>query len=347
MDIGQPQPSMIVFFYKFEETPGIWPRSLKFSRFWATFITSKTFTRCKLSMATRQPQFSPRQLADALQASESSVKRWCDQGAIPSIRTVGGHRRITLEGLQHFLQTTNRVLAVPEALGLPDLQSPQDASVPGGTDPDQQSFRTFLARGDEAGCRRILLSRITSGESLSQAADFLITDAMHGFGEAWQCRKLDAYQERRGCDICVRLINELRSELPRLPASAPVAIGGTPECDPYQLPTALIELSLREIGWNATSLGNNLPIDSLLQAARDCNPRMVWLSVSAFDDEESFVSEELRLADGLGDDVSLLIGGRALTDEVRPKLQYTAFCDSLKNLGELASMIRLNVVSSR
>ncbi|MGB7326636.1 MAG: helix-turn-helix domain-containing protein [Rubripirellula sp.] len=298
-------------------------------------------------MAAQQPHFSPRQLANALHASESSVKRWCDQGAIPTIRTVGGHRRITLDGLQHFLQTSNQTLLAPEALGLAKFETIEPVSVPGNADPDQQTFRDSLAKGDEAACRRVLRSRLAAGEAFGQTADYFITDAMHGFGEAWQCNELDAYQERRGCDICIRLINELRSELPRLPATAPIAIGGTPPNDPYQLPTALIELSLREIGWNATSLGSNLPIDSLLQAVRDCSPQMVWLSVSAIEDRVSFVSQEHRLAEGLGDDVSLLIGGRALDDDVRSKLQYTGFCDSLKSLGELASMIRLNTASKR
>ena len=50
---------------------------------------------------------------------------------------------------------------------------------------------------------------------------FLVTDAMHGIGEAWDCKKVDAYQERRGCDICIRLLNEMRRDLRSLPASAP------------------------------------------------------------------------------------------------------------------------------
>lgn len=293
-------------------------------------------------MAARQPHFSPRQIADALQASESSVKRWCDRGAIPFIRTVGGHRRITLDGLQQFLRTSARTLSVPEALGLSPAQLRAGAQVPGGTEPDQQTFRKFLACGDDGACRRILRGRTALGESASVAADFLITDAMHGFGEAWSCQELDAYQERRGVDICLRLINELRSELPPIAASAPVAIGGTPEGDPYQLPTALVELSLREIGWNATSLGHNLPVDSMLNAANDCNPHLVWLSVSAFDDEVRFTREQLILAEGLREDVSLLVGGRAIKDGLRKKLRYTAFCDSLNQVVELASLIRLN-----
>jgi excisionase family DNA binding protein len=294
-------------------------------------------------MAAHQPQFSPKQVASALQASESSVKRWCDQGVIPTTRTVGGHRRITLDGLQYFLRTSNRSLRAPEELGLTAVKAGPEESIPGGDDPDQRAFREALARGDEPSCRQILRSRIGSSESRSLAAGFLITDAMHGLGEAWDCRQLDAYQERRGCDICVRLINELRAELPPIPATAPTAIGGAPEGDPYQLPTALVELALREIGWNATSLGSNLPIASFLQAIDDQSPQLVWLSVSAIDDAATFIDGQRRMADALEENVPLLVGGRALTDEIRPKLHYTAYCDSLRNLVELASMMRLNM----
>ena len=41
----------------------------------------------------------------------------------------------------------------------------------------------------------------------------MITDAMHGIGDAWDCNDVDVYQERRACEICLRLIYELRSEL--------------------------------------------------------------------------------------------------------------------------------------
>ena len=291
-------------------------------------------------MPAQQPQFSPKQVAVALSASESSVKRWCDQGAIPTIRTVGGHRRITLDGLQEFLRKTNRGLDSPQALGLPLSQPRKPGLVPGGDDPDQQLFRNALAHGDEDTCRRVILKRVQGGEVRSEVAGYLVTDAMHGFGQAWDCNELDAYQERRGCDICIRLINELRGDLPPIADNAPIAIGGTPQGDPYQLPTALVELALRESGWNAVSLGSNLPTDSFLQAILDYQPQLVWLSVSTIPDPAKFVVEQNRLAEHINDEISLLVGGRALSQELRPKLRYTAHCDGLRNLVDLASMIR-------
>jgi excisionase family DNA binding protein len=292
-------------------------------------------------MPAQQPQFSPKQIARALQASESSVKRWCDQGAIPTVRTVGGHRKITLEGLQEFLRTSNRSLESPQALGLAAIPTPSKGGlVPGGNDPDQQAFRNALAVGDEMTCRTVMRKRIDQGDRKSEVAEYLVTDAMHGFGEAWDCKQLDAYQERRGCAIATRLINELRSDLPPIPRDAPIAIGGTPETDPYELPTALVELAMREAGWNATNLGSNLPIESLIQAIADYQPQLVWLSVSSIRDEAKFIADQRLLADQIGDEVSLLVGGRALTDQLRPRLRYTAHCDGLRQMVDLASMIR-------
>ena len=291
-------------------------------------------------MAARQPRYSPKQVAESLCVSESSVKRWCDRGIIPTVRTVGGHRRITLEALQRFLATSQRRLIRPELLGLPMLPAARQPSVSGGDSPHQKAFRRALAEGQEARCRDIIRRQIATGQSPSAAADELITDAMVGFGEAWGCNELAVYQERRGCDIALRLINELRRKLPPVLDDAPVAIGGTPEGDPYQLPTALVDLTLRELGWQATSLGCNLPLDSILQAAHDCKPQLIWLSVSAIADVPAFVAEQHWLASSLGEAIPLLVGGRALTDQVRPKLRYTAHCDKLRHLADLSAMLR-------
>ena len=189
----------------------------------------------------------------------------------------------------------------------------------------------------------LLDDRIALGWTRAEAAEDLIADAMRGMGDAWDCGELEVYQERRSCTICARLIHNLREGLDGIPAEAPVAIGAAPESDPYQLPTALVELALRESGWNAVNLGNDLPLASLIQAVHDYRPKVVWLSVTSVDDPSRFIREQNKLADALGDDVSLIVGGRALDDRLRPKLRYTAHCDSLRHLIELASILNRSI----
>lgn len=222
------------------------------------------------------------------------------------------------------------------------LAPSRSTSIAGGPEPAQVAFRHALAAGKESQCREIISQRIESGATRSETAEDLITDAMHGFGQAWECGEMDVYQERRGCDIALRLLNEMRAQMPEPSASAPIAIGGSPEGDPYSLPTAMIELALREVGWRATSLGANLPLDSFLQATHDYSPQLVWMSVSVIVDPAMFVASQTRLADAIGESVPLLIGGRALSDKVRPRLHYTAHCDSIRHMVELAAMMRLN-----
>lgn len=275
------------------------------------------------------------------------MKRWCDSGSISSIKTVGGHRRITLDALQAFLRDSDRTLSRPDVLGLPNLAPNRQLSISASDDPLKDAFRQSLSVGDEAACRRLINELIRSGATRSEAAEALITDAMVGFGEAWECNTLDVYQERRGCDIAMRLIYELRSSMPQPDSGAPVAIGGAPEGDPYQLPTALVELALREVGWSATSLGNNLPMDSFVQAVHDYDPQLVWMSVSTVEEPDMFVAQQTNLATALGEDVPLLIGGRALTDRLRPRLRYTAHCDSLRHMVDLAALMRLNLNQQR
>ena len=294
-------------------------------------------------MAAKQPHFSPKQIAAALQVSESSVKRWCDGGSIPVIRTLGGHRRITLDALQHFLTDGQRCLVNPDVLGLPNLSPGRATSIPGSDIPSQVEFRDALATGDEAACERIVDERLEAGWTRAETAEDLITEAMHGIGHSWETHTLDVYQERRSCEISMRLIHRLRLDVPAPQENAPIAIGGSPEGDPYQLPTALVELALREAGWNAINLGSNLPLESFVQAAHDYRPDLVWMSVSAIEDPTMFVAAQNKLAGSLGEEVPLLIGGRALDDRIRPRLRYTAHCDSLRHVVELASMIRLRI----
>jgi MerR family transcriptional regulator, light-induced transcriptional regulator len=254
------------------------------------------------------------------------------------LKTAGGHRRIALEELLRFVAHSERPLLNPMAIGLslPPRQNGDSHFVAGATDLDL--FRNALACGDEISAKAVLDSVFRQCGSAAQASEQLITQAMHRFGEAWNRSEIDVYQERRATGICLRLIHYLRMKMPE--SSGPIAIGGSPEGDPYQLPTSLVELALREAGWSAHSLGADLPLTSIRRAIDDYQPRVVWLSVSSVSSPETFIDRFNELADSMPENCALLVGGRALDDTFRPKLKYTAHCDSLRQLVALADVMR-------
>jgi MerR family transcriptional regulator, light-induced transcriptional regulator len=286
--------------------------------------------------------FTPKQVATALQVSESSVKRWCDRGVIRTDRTLGGHRRIPLPFLLEFLETTDRRLANPSAIGLTQPLLPSREAVP-VVDPSQALNRQFeqaLTIGDEHTCRKIVSAWYSTHNGIASVADDLIAPAFKVIGEKWACGELDVYQERRGCEISNRLIHELRRLLPEPQGFSPLAMGGTASGDLYQLPTQIIEMVFREYGWRTAGLGANIPFASLLSAARKHMPKIFWLSVSHIQDPESFKTEYDHFSRNLPKGVMLVVGGQALTEDVRKHMSFAAYCDNLGQLSNLARAVR-------
>ena len=281
--------------------------------------------------------FTPRQVARAIGVSESSVKRWCDRGLIPTVRTAGGHRRVTMEGVMGFLRTGEHRLLVPEALGLPAPSSTGSR----GLDRSRALLREALVEGNAAVCRQVIFDLFAAGHPVSVICDNVLARAFHEIGAGWECGDVQVWQERRACEIAVRALHELQHAVPAPEPGAPVAVGGTAEGDQYWLPTTMVELTLRECGWRAVSLGTSLPFTTMRTAIDMVRPALFWLSVSHIADLDSFVPQcrdlyEAAVAQG----AAFVVGGRALDDSIRPQLQYSAFGDNLQHLVAFVQTLR-------
>src|SRR5262249_46101212 len=133
-------------------------------------------------------------------------------------------------------------------------------------------------------------------------------------------------------------VYELKDELEaRAERNRPVAVGGTPEGDPYLLATLLAQLVLLDAGWEAVNLGPNTPLSSLARAVRELRPRLLWLSASYLEDLEAVVDAYRGLyevADRQG--VAIAVGGQALVESVRSAIPYTTYGDGLNQLAAFA-----------
>lgn len=280
---------------------------------------------------------TPKQVARALQVSEASVKRWCDKGVIPTQKTAGGHRRIPVSGLLDYLRANRRELVRPEVLGLPassHQRRVQDISLAA------TPLATSLLSGEEEQCRRIVIDLYLAEHSLSALCDLVLARAFELIGDQWECGAAEVFQERRGCEIALRVLHELRTFVPPPPDDAPRAIGGALEGDQYSLATTMVELVLRDAKWNAVSLGDNLPLDTMAAALRSAKPRLFWLSCSHIADEPSFLAGYRALFDEFSPQVAFVVGGRALTLALRQQMKYAAYCDNLQHLEAFAQTLR-------
>ena len=278
---------------------------------------------------------SPKQVARALGVSESSMKRWCDQGLIPTSFTAGGHRKIATADALQFARDHGHALVSPEVLGLPVVSEQSELGL---TRSVPRLVDALLAGKDEL-ARQIVFDLYLAKNSVDVICDEVIARAFRLIGDRWACHSADVYQERRGCEIAMRLLSDVRRVLSQ-PSHDWTAIGGTIEGDYYSLPSTMAELVLRESGIHATALGNSIPFRSLIQAVRENRPSMFWLSVSHIREGLDFAVEFAALSQTCQESgTALVVGGRALTSELRQKLNYSAFCDTMQHLASFAKTL--------
>lgn len=173
-----------------------------------------------------------------------------------------------------------------------------------------------LVDGDEQGCQELVTQSEEDGVSVLSICEAL-TEAFHKVGDSWECDEISIYREHIASQIGYRLLQDIRLSLATSEKDAPVAIGCTPEHDPYMLPTSMVELVLRDAGWNAHSLGTNLPLSELIPAIDHYKPRLCWVSASYTESPQSLRDQLLNLVDaGRIRNTNVVCGGRALPKDV-------------------------------
>ncbi len=273
------------------------------------------------------------QVAQALGVSVTTVKRWVDDGILPAHRTPGKHRKLLTSDVMRLIRDG----LIPEA----DLSRLVAIPTEGGsTDPDRIVAELYrVIDSDDLGLVRSLIhGAYRGGVSIEVLADRVIGPVLHTVGHRWETRELEVMHEHRITQAFLSALYELQPMMSgRGQPGRPVAIGGSPEGDHYLLPTLLVRLTLLDSGWDAINLGPNTPMSAFRDAIEEFSPRMMWLSVSHIAQSETFIEEYNALYEvAASRGVTVAIGGHALTEWLRKRMQYTAFGDRMAHLGALA-----------
>lgn len=215
---------------------------------------------------------SPRDLAAATGISESSLKRWADDGVIAVTRTAGGHRRIARAEALRFIRERNARVLRPEVLGFPAAALHADT-------PEDALFDA-LRRGDQEPALGLVQGWFLAGRPLAWIFDGPVAGAMGRIGRLWKHGRDGILREHQATELCIQAVTQLRLALPPAGDDAPVAVGAAPRGDPYLLPGLLAAAVAEEAGLRAVNLGPETPLAVLQAAAKERHATLVWLSVS-------------------------------------------------------------------
>lgn len=281
---------------------------------------------------------SPRDLAIAIGVSESSIKRWADDGLLAVARTAGGHRRISRAEAIRFIRDQHLHVADAAPLGMPEITGA--VAVWGGpAQPDARQLFDLLSRGESDLARGLILSTYLQGSSVAEICDHWIAPAMDQLGELWTHSEKGVYIEHRATDICIHALNQFRSILPEPKPDAPAAVGAAPSGDIYLIPSLAAAIVLASEGFRAVNLGPDTPLAAIEAAVTEYRPRIAWLSVSMAPSNPNELAGALQtLDDQLAQrGVKFIIGGRCAR-QIRSAHPLRAFIAS--SMSELVAFVR-------
>jgi excisionase family DNA binding protein len=267
---------------------------------------------------TVEDLLSSAEAADLLGVSPASVKRWADEGLLACARTGGGHRRFSRSAVEDFRA---------RQAGLPVSPPPRRGQVNDWIDALRRFGRTQEIEG------LLLTARAELGTWWRVAE--LLGAVLVEVGDRWASGKLSIIEEHLVSERLARALARLAEWMPLTPAS-PVALLATAEGDEHTLGLSLVELCLREQGWETLWAGRRTPASALASMAGAVD--LVAVSAScASDDARNLALEIAPVVDACRRrGVPLLLGGHGNW----PQLDDTILLRELRLLPDTLDRLR-------
>lgn len=256
---------------------------------------------------------SPKQLGQAIGVSESSLKRWIDDGLIDVVRTSGGHRRVELAEAIRFVRQRGYTVKDPSVLG---LTAADDQT--GRADDAQlaEHFYELLTKGRDKEFVAVVTRLYLDGYTMSEIVDGPIRGSMNQIGDLWHNNPDGVGIEHRATDICIRALGYMHSLIKPAGPNAPLAIGGAPAGDMHLISSLCVSLIMAEQGWREMNLGANTPWGQLLSVAKQERASLVWVSLTA-EPNTDYAKKLADLAGALAaESCQIIVGGRQLSESI-------------------------------
>ena len=272
-------------------------------------------------------------VAKLLRVSEATVKRWADSGLLQSDKTVGGHRRFSLNAVAHL----RRELGIGPGADKPSGRTAQKSA---SIDlPAAVQFAGTLLRADEKEAGAVLVHAYLSGAALTTLFDETITKAMHHIGELWFKGSITVADEHLATRVVFSALQTLRAAMMTVQPTGQKAICCGIEGDLHELPVQLARIVLESEGWEVQSLGPNTPLFALSDMVARQRPQLVCISARSISDLDRATAEYGQLSKITGKfGVSVVIGGEGFRDPVfRERFPSEFYAD---NFAGFAKFIR-------
>lgn len=235
-------------------------------------------------MRDKAVSVSTREASELLGVHESSIKRWCNAGALGCTHTPGGHRRIPVDALVEFAQTRTHPLPLlpfgAEAAAV--WAGAAEARQRGAFDELAALCYAWLDRHETLLPGALLRYLLDAGFPLARLFDDLLSPVMQRVGEGYAAGRLAAGDVHRMTQIARETLIELRSTVREAPGASPrpVAVVGCARNEQHELGALMVRLLLEARGWQVVYLGPDVPTEEFAAQQRKQGATLVCIWIA-------------------------------------------------------------------
>jgi excisionase family DNA binding protein len=274
---------------------------------------------------------STEQVAQLLQVTETTIKRWADEGKISCSRTPGGHRKFMLADVVRFAE--EHALPLNGALPAPGAETEQlrNALLIRNYSPIIHALEQAALRADRARISELFLTLARNQIPFPVIVDNMIRPALASVGAAWIAGKLEIHQEHRATHALMESLPGLFRELHRKPANGLTAVCACAPGEHHDLGLRSLAYALELEGWHVHYLGADTPFKSIESCLRKVRPDLLCLSVTAPTPPKQLMARVHAIgkaAASIG--TTVMLGGYSVADSTPGELACHCIASSIQ-----------------
>jgi methanogenic corrinoid protein MtbC1 len=262
--------------------------------------------------------YSTIELAKMWDVSESTIKRWADNGMIKCRKTVGGHRKFDLDSVLEFENRSGLVARAVQASRAAEIDSEIEELLAGPNFAElARRYRQVAVAGKYHCVAELLIRTYLRGFSLAMISEEIIRPALNEVGDLWHAGKIKVFDEHLATSVTTQALSELHAVVEKKPSRGRLALVGCPDGEIHQVGSEVVRYLLEAEGWTVIYLGPFTPLFTFTDAINIIKPALVCISATIVADLERVTRdyEQMRRA-AAKHQTRIVIGGQAFEDEL-------------------------------
>lgn len=254
-------------------------------------------------------------VARLFNVTETTVKRWADEGTLKCQKTPGGHRKFLMKHVVEFSNSQSfepiGTLTLPEgdelapaielAVLMRDFKTLTNIFIQKALSPDRTDLFKFFSY------------LYQHHVQLWEMFDFVLGPGMQTIGERWEKGEIGINHEHRASYETLEALSQLQTQVSTQHPVDRSVICACIEDELHEIGLRCASYIFEEAGWRVHYLGARTPVDSLIAAMKEQKPDAVCISVTNLEHNGALRSSLARVTEaGQKKHIQIILGGRGV-----------------------------------